>query len=117
MAIIIACTPLIVLASVWIVKQRCKAVTITAWLLQTIPLVLPEPYTFNPQRWIDDACRVHGDLRKVSHFWLWPSVMVNMSRIRRSSSTRLLFCVISAFRRVLQQRLMRLHSKYICCSI
>ncbi|KAG1847965.1 hypothetical protein C8R48DRAFT_764819 [Suillus tomentosus] len=32
-------------------------------LLQTILLVFPEPYTFNPQRWIDDACRVYGDLR------------------------------------------------------
>ncbi|KAG2095462.1 uncharacterized protein F5147DRAFT_718405 [Suillus discolor] len=32
-------------------------------LLQTIPLVFPEPYTFNPQRWIDDTCRVHGDIQ------------------------------------------------------
>ncbi|KAG1801822.1 hypothetical protein EV424DRAFT_1436128 [Suillus variegatus] len=110
MAIIVACTPLIALASLWIVKQRCKA------LLQTIPLVFPEPYTFNPQRWIDDACRVHGDLRFLT-FGFGRRVMVNMSQISRSSSTRLLFCGLSAFGRILQQRLMRLHFKHICCSV
>ncbi|KAG2099601.1 cytochrome P450 [Suillus discolor] len=33
------------------------------WAIANDPEVFPEPQTFNPQRWIDDAGRVRGDLR------------------------------------------------------
>ncbi|KAG1894747.1 cytochrome P450 [Suillus fuscotomentosus] len=33
------------------------------WAIANDPEVFPEPHTFNPQRWIDDAGRVRGDLR------------------------------------------------------
>ncbi|KAG1807412.1 cytochrome P450 [Suillus variegatus] len=33
------------------------------WAIANDPEVFPEPQTFNPQRWIDDAGRVSGDLR------------------------------------------------------
>ncbi|KAG1798579.1 cytochrome P450 [Suillus plorans] len=33
------------------------------WAIANDPEVFPEPHRFNPQRWIDDAGRVRGDLR------------------------------------------------------
>ncbi|KAG1895682.1 cytochrome P450 [Suillus fuscotomentosus] len=33
------------------------------WAIANDPEIFPEPHTFNPQRWIDDAGRVRGDLR------------------------------------------------------
>ncbi|KAG1840953.1 cytochrome P450 [Suillus tomentosus] len=33
------------------------------WAIANDPEIFPEPHRFNPQRWIDDAGRVRGDLR------------------------------------------------------
>ncbi|KAG2092307.1 uncharacterized protein F5147DRAFT_822543 [Suillus discolor] len=78
------------------------------WAIANDPEVFPEPQTFNPQRWIDDAGRVRDDLRffafafgfgrrSVASFISRPFVMpylkmsecvpVNISQIGRSSST------------------------------